>query len=532
MPDTVERTLQSMSVEQKLGQLFCIEVNSSTLNSAFKETIAKYHFGNVGLFNTFNGSRRQIRQSNLEIEQVIREHCAGVQPIIAVDEEGGCSSQFQDGVTPTPGNFALGATDDENDAYSCGWSIGSELCDLGINMAWAPVLDLCRNPHDPIVGARSFGDSPQLVARLGIALSKGLNAGGVGSTYKHYPGQGSISSSGDSYRELPVSRLQEHQLNSLDGYPFLEAIRQGADCLMVGNVVLSGIPKVEKGVPATLSRYAMTTLLRERYGYDGVVVTDNIGLGPTHDAFPPQKAALLAFRAGADMITALGPRSPHIVMYNALLSALKQKAISEEAMNDRVRRILRLKERLSAYREARRPLSELQRSLLLRKVARDSVTLVRDPRGLLPARPEQFPRVLVIVPQMQAISSADGFAHVECNFGDIISPFYPVVTVQKIPLAPDENRVGECLQLAGKHDLVMICSENANEFPLYLNLVNQISAVSPTIVIPLRFAYEITALHPSATIVSAFSYMDTSLRAVGDVIRGEAQPPGKLPIHL
>ena len=78
----------------------------------------------------------------------------------------------------------------------------------------------------------------------------------------------------------------------------------------------------------------------------------------------------------------------------------------------------------------------------------------------------------------------------------------------------------------------MICSENANEFPLYLNLVNQISAVSPTIVIPLRFAYEITALHPSATIVSAFSYMDTSLRAVGDVIRGEAQPPGKLPIHL
>ncbi len=532
MTDTIERTLQSMSIEQKLGQLFCIEVNSSILNSAFEDTIAKYHFGNVGLFNTFNGTRRQIRQSNQEIERVIMEHCAGIKPIIAVDEEGGCFSQFQDGVTPTPGNFALGATQSENDAYSCGWCIGSDLCDLGINMAWAPVLDLCRNPDDPIVGARSFGDSPQMAARLGIALSKGLNTGGVGSTYKHYPGQGAISTSGDSYRELPVSQLPEHQLNSLDGYPFLEAIRQGADCLMVGNVVLSGIPKVERGMPATLSRYAITTLLRERYGYDGVVITDNIGLGPTHDAFPPQKAALLAFQAGADIITALGSRSPHIVMYNALLSALKQRIISEEAVNDKVRRVLQLKERLSAYREARKPLSEIQKSLLLRNVARDSVTLVRDPKGLLPARPAQYPRVLAIVPEMQAISSADGFAHAECNFGDIISPYYPVVSVQKIPLSPDEGSIRECLQLAEKHDLVMICSENSNEFPLYLHLVNQIAEASPTIVIPLRFAYEVTALHPNATIVSAFSYMDTSLRAVCDVIRGDAQPRGKLPIHL
>ncbi len=532
MADMIESTLQSMSMEQKLGQLFCIEVNSNTLNSAFEDTISKYHFGNVGLFNTFSGTRQQIRQNNLEIERVITKHCAGVKPIIAVDEEGGCSSQFQDGVTPTPGNFALGATENEDDAYACGWCIGSELCDLGINMAWAPVLDLCRNPHDPIVGARSFGDSPQLVARLGIALSKGLNAGGVGSTYKHYPGQGAISTSGDSHRELPVSRMQEHQLNSLDGYPFLEAIHQGADCLMVGNVVLSGIPNVEKGVPATLSRYTITTLLRERYGYDGVVITDNIGLGPTHDAFPPQKSALLAFQAGADIITALGSRSPHIVMYNALLSALKQKIISEDAVNDKVRRILRLKERLSAYQETRRPLSEIQKSLMLRKVARDSVTLVRDPRGLLPARPELFPHVLVIVPQMQAISSADGFAHVECNFGDIISPYYPAVTVQKIPLTPDESSVNECLELAGHHDLVMICSENSNEFPAYLDLVNRIAATGPTIVIPLRFAYEVTAVHPNATIVSAFSYMDASLRAVCNVICGEEQPQGRLPIHL
>ncbi|MGN0762045.1 MAG: glycoside hydrolase family 3 N-terminal domain-containing protein, partial [Aristaeellaceae bacterium] len=266
-PDA-EALLRSMTPEQKLGQLFLISLSGTEPDREFLDIEAQYHFGNVFLSGQNLRSPEQVRRLNEGLRAVITEASGGVPPMIAVDEEGGSASQFPFSITRIPCSFTLGAAHQPGTTEALGHALGNDLSELGFNMLLGPVLDLCRSHSDRVIGVRAYGDDPLLAAELGTAFARGVEAGGCGCTFKHFPGYGDMSVIDGIY----CNTSTPEELLEGDAYPFAQAIARGARCVMAGQIVLPRLPAAQPQLPASMSRDVIQGLLRDRLHFDGVVI--------------------------------------------------------------------------------------------------------------------------------------------------------------------------------------------------------------------------------------------------------------------
>ncbi len=516
------KQLEGMSVEQKLGQLFCISLGSTNVDADFLEAVRHYRFGNANLFGLNIQTLRQVRNMTENIQREMREGSGGIEALITVDEEGGSASQFSFGVTKMPGNFSLGAANDEHNTRLMGRILGNELSDAGFNMLLGPVLDLCRSPLNRIIGVRAFSDAPLRTAALGIAFAQGVEEGGCGCTYKHFPGHGAAVMK----NALPINDLNEEALLKLDAYPFGKAIEAGASSIMVGHIALPGLSEDSSLLPASLSERVIHDLLREKMGFQGVVIAD----GAVAEQYPFAKASLMAFQAGTDIIVHNSIRH-QIVAWKALMHALQKNRITEEELNEHVLRILELKAHVEECRRNRLVLNDLEKATVIRGTMQKSVTLLRDPMGLVPLG-GRFNRALIVSPVLESLSVLDGNTKEFDTFGDHMALLFPHAEVRKIALTPTREEREALYELAKGADLVVIGSENANEFPCYLALVNDLVSIKPTVVVSLRFAYEAAFIDPRATVLGAFTFVNPAMEAVADVIAGRLEPRGDLPMRL
>lgn len=258
--------------------------------------------------------------------------------LVAIDEEGGDVTRLEVRTGSSfPGNHALGAVDDVELTEHVARELGRRLAECGANFNWAPSADVNSNPGNPVIGVRSFGAAPDLVARHTAAYVTGLQAAGVAACTKHFPGHGDTAV--DSHHALPRIDVDTDVLHERDLAPFRAAIAAGTKAVMSAHIL---VPALEPELPATLSRRVLTDLLRGELGYDGLIVTDAVEMKAIADTYGIERGSVLAVAAGADAICVGGGLADEETvrrLRDALVAAVRSGDLPEERLADAAERV-------------------------------------------------------------------------------------------------------------------------------------------------------------------------------------------------
>ncbi len=259
---------------------------------------------------------------------------AETMPLLGVDQEGGRVCRMDWPGCVFSGNMALGALDDPSRTRAIARALAEQLSALGIGVNFAPVLDVNNNPRNPVIGVRSYGGDPELVARHGVAALQGFREGGVLPVIKHFPGHGDTV--GDSHYVMPEQHADRARLDAVELYPFRQALESGYETAVMSTHIL--FPALDPEYPSTLSRRILTDLLRKELGYRGLVVTDCMEMGAIAERWTPEEAAVLAVEAGADMLVISHSRDVQVRMHRALVEAVGAGRLSEDRLAESVAR--------------------------------------------------------------------------------------------------------------------------------------------------------------------------------------------------
>ena len=518
--DFVKTKLDAMTVEQKVGQIMIGYFNGPVLSPELADKIQNMHMGGVILYGVTGNieSTRQVVKLTGDIQKTAVD--AGEIPLfISIDQEGGRVTRITNGMTVFPGNMSLGAAGDAKLASQAAAVMARELKILGINLNFAPDIDVNSNPDNPIIGTRSFGSSPAEVARLGIAVIDAYNEEGIISTAKHFPGHGDTSV--DSHLGLPIVNRSLQQLNTVELAPF-RAVASKVPVIMTAHIVL---PAIDSEHPATLSPKALE-MLREDVGFEGLIITDSLGMGAIAKNWSLEEAAIQAFLAGADILLYGADRESkvedQVVVYEALVQAVNDGRISSARLDDSVRRILATKRQFGILTEPM-PKSELYSELaspkslaVAEQVALQSITLVKNENHLLPLAKRQTP---IIWPEEMKAALQPLLA--ECPS---LRPYF-------IPLQATKADREAIKKVVAEEKAVLIGSYNLHQNIAWRQLISSLD-FKRAFVLSVRSPYDI--IHIPYTAGYAVSYDDNAvtMKVLGKVLNGQLQPKGRLPVDI
>lgn len=327
--------VSKMSLEEKIGQMILAGISGTTMDANTKKLVNQFHIGGIIFYkNNFNTPAQTIQLVN----QLKTENSSRLPLFLSTDQEGGRVTRLPGGLTNFPTNEQIGKVNNREFSYKIGTLLGRELKEFGLNLDFAPALDINSNPNNPVIGDRSFGNNPEIVSELGIQTMKGIQSQNVIPTIKHFPGHGDTSV--DSHLDLPIVNKSLKELKELELIPFERAIDDGADVVMVAHILL---PKLDKTNPASMSKAIMTDLLRNKLSFNGVIITDDMTMGSITEHFDIGKAAVESVKAGSDIIL-VGHNYNNVVKIIASLKrAVQNGEISEQRLNESTERIIQLK---------------------------------------------------------------------------------------------------------------------------------------------------------------------------------------------
>lgn len=332
----VEESMSNMTLEEKIGQLFIISYRDKNQDIKYLESLLeKVKPSGFVLFN----ENISNYESTLNLVKQVK-NSSKVPMIISIDQEGGSVQRLQamKDYQPTyiPYMYDLGLTNDLNLAKEVGKVMALELRTIGVNVDFAPSLDIFSNPKNKVIGKRSFGVDAKTVSNMGIALASGLKENKVMPVYKHFPGHGDTTA--DSHYSLPVIDKTYEELKEFELIPFQDAIDSGAEVIMVGHLAVPNI--TSSNIPASLSKILITDILKNKMGYNGLVITDALDMGAIKDNYKQEEVISLAINAGVDLL--LMPTEPEKAIDDVVLN-IKNGKIDEELINEKCRKILTFK---------------------------------------------------------------------------------------------------------------------------------------------------------------------------------------------
>lgn len=339
----VEATLAQMTLAQKIAQMLMVGVPGTAVNDTSYYRVATQGVGGIIFLPGNITTPEQVTAFTTALQQTARQGGSGIPLFIGWNHEGGRIVRRNAGLTQFPSNMALGAADQPDIVQAIGEAVGQEMLSLGVNMNFAPVLDVNTEPTNPVIGLRAYGDTPYVVASLGRAYITGQQAAGVVAVAKHFPGHGGVAV--DSHLDLPQFAQTLEGLWDTDLLPFQEALSADVGAIMVAHLKMPNVDPA--GLPSSLSPVLVHDLLRTEMGYDGVVMTDDMGMGAIAKHYSLAEASVLAVLAGNDLLLAVEPYSYPDVMMEALLTAVSTNQLTEARIDESVRRILRLKYRFA-----------------------------------------------------------------------------------------------------------------------------------------------------------------------------------------
>lgn len=342
--DKLQKNIEEISLNEKIGQMLIVGFDGQNINENIKSLILDNHVGGVIFFSNNVESLEGVINLTNELKKI---NTSNKFPLfIAVDEEGGSVSRTPNEFLAIPSAQYIGAFDDENINYNIGKIIADELKQQGYNMDFAPSLDILSNPYNTVIGDRSYGETSDIVSRLGIKTMEGIRDSSIVSVIKHFPGHGDTDV--DSHYGLPLVEKSLAELKELELIPFENAIKAGADAIMISHILLT---KIDSENPATMSKEVITNVLRENMEFDGVVITDDMTMGAIIENYDIGEASVKSINAGADIILVCHGYENELNVINSIKNAVKNNIISEERINESVYRILKLKEKYKITNE-------------------------------------------------------------------------------------------------------------------------------------------------------------------------------------
>lgn len=338
VPDVTQELLNSMTTEEKIGQLVLVGLDGTEPNEHTRKLIETYHVGGFIFYkyNIVNTKQALDMFNNLK-----RMNAVNKAPLwMSVDEEGGRVTRLPDELIKMPTNQRIGQVNSNELSGQIGQLMGSQLASYGLNMTFAPVLDVNSNPNNPVIGDRSFGNNIDIVSKLGIATMKGIQSEDVVPVVKHFPGHGDTLV--DSHKGLPVIKHSIERLRKLEFVPFRNAIHQGAEVVMIAHLSL---PKIDPDYPSSMSEIIVNDILRNELGFKGVVITDDMTMGAIEQNVEIGEASVQAVLAGVNIVLVGHEEAKGTRVLKALTSAVNKGTLSGEVLERRVYAILKLKQK-------------------------------------------------------------------------------------------------------------------------------------------------------------------------------------------
>lgn len=424
----VDSLLSNMSLRQKITQMMMVDFRQwktadeeaksdfTKMNSEVQKIVEDYDFGSVIFFANNIKETEQSFDLTMDLQKAATKD-NGIPLLITTDQEGGIVYRLGSG-TALPGNMALGATGDVNNAKIAGEIIGSELSSLGINTTLAPVVDVNNNANNPVIGLRSYGEDAEMVGKMASAEIEGLAEYNVIGCAKHFPGHGDTAT--DSHYGLPMVDKSKEELLNNELKPYQVAINQGIEMIMSAHIlypqldsttVYSEKTKQQEKLPSTLSHKILTNLLKEEMGFKGVVVTDAMNMAGIAATYDEVQAVKLAINAGVDLIcmptniTCLEDMSKLDAIIDGVEKAVNDGEIQESRLDDAVTRVLTLKENkgILDWKESNYSLEKAlatvgcdENRAKEREIAAKAVTVVKNENNTLPLNVTKKSKVLLV----------------------------------------------------------------------------------------------------------------------------------------
>ncbi|MFD8890991.1 glycoside hydrolase family 3 protein [Streptomyces sp. Sge12] len=533
--------MDRMSLDEKIGQLFVSRayghsatdpdpVDAEHNLAAFgvrtaAELVSRFHLGGIIYFAWAHNTRtpRQIGALSVALQQAALTTGARIPLLLSTDQEHGAVARIGRPATLLPGAMALGAAGSTAHARRAARIAGAELAAMGIRQDYAPVADVNVNPANPVIGVRSFGSDPQAVAELVAAQVHGYQGAGVAATAKHFPGHGDTET--DSHVGLPVMRHSRAAWEELDEPPFRAAVEAGVDAIMTAHIVFPALDP--SGDPATLSRPIVTGLLRERLGFQGVVITDALDMAGVRQKYGNDRVPVLALLAGCDQLL----NAPDLgLAIRSVRAAVESGELTQARIEESVLRILELKARRGLFDEAYTTGREIDSLVGVQQhldaadtIAAATTTLLANPGGLVPLDATSGPRLLVTGTDPVSPTGTTGPPTV------VLARELTALGCRATAVPP-----ARAVAAAAGHAAVLVCTYNVpeGESPQRTLVADLIATGVPVVVVAVRNPYDPARLPLCAAELATYSWTDVEMRAAARVLTGAVRPAGRLPVPV
>jgi len=509
-----------LALKEKIGQLFMCGFDGLEPTDGIAQLIAEYKLGGIIYFRRNLRDAEQVRALSAKLQGL-----SDAPLFISADQEGGMVVRLEEGVTVMPGAMAQGAADDaELTREAARWS-GAELRSIGINMNFAPCLDVNNNPKNPVIGVRSYGENPAKVAALGMAAIAGYREGGVAAVAKHFPGHGDTET--DSHHELPVVPHDMGRINAVELVPFRQATEEGADAIMTAHVVFPAFEP--ERLPATLSRRILTGLLRERLGFGGVIVTDCLEMNAISETIGVARGAVEAIKAGADLVLVSHRLPRQKAALDAVLEAVMTGEIPEYRIDEAARRIWELKRARGLFGGAAPEPDRIRAELAADRLCEAAITAVKG-KPLLPKEG----KVAVIWTEARVGTEVVEVIDQAWTLGEALRQAGRDVVELRIGLETTVEEAREAMVVARQADAVVFVSYDAAFFSKQAGLIRDLADLKGKrfILVAGRTPYDGVGIAGLENYLCTYENKPRMMTALAAVLTGQKQPQGKLPVAL
>jgi beta-N-acetylhexosaminidase len=471
------------------------------------------------------------------LQRIALKRPSGIPLHMTIDFEGDFKNDYMSGgIRQFPPPMGLAAIGDPKLTYRVGLTIAKQLSAIGVTQMYSPVCDVNINPKNPEIGVRSFGDNPETCAIHAVALLKGFQDGGIAATAKHFPGRG--DSGTDAHDVLDVIRADKQRMQEVELYPFKAAIAAGVKAIMTGHSVY---PAYDDTYPTTLSEKILTGLLREELGFDGVIVSDAIGMAAILKQWPLPRACALAIKAGCDTILLKADDESRSQCFFGIKQAVESGELSEKRIDEAVTHLLRMKYDQGLFETAGRKDPKKAQAYAMSRpvidfswdVAKKAIIVMRD-NQMLPL--EKDKKILIIEQRIPyEFVGKDPYMHSHMFCEAMVEQSENLILVDT-DFAATEPEVEECLELAKQADLVVMTNYYARIVKTGNNrfLAKKLKEAGHRVVIVTNYPYVDGTTSEADAAVCIFSGTPDSIRISAQVLFGKVKPSAKtkLPIRL
>jgi len=509
--------------KKRIGQLFIVGYQGEEPSSDFLRFVEEWGIGGVIVF-----ARNLTDPARLPGHLAKICEAAGQQVFTSIDQEGGLVLRILSRGSLFPSAMALSATNSLELTEQCHEAIGREMLSLGLNWNLAPVLDI-NHPDNPGIGARSFADTPQRVADFGSAAIRGLQKAGVLACAKHFPGKGHAKV--DSHLTLPVIPYDAGRLERFELLPFAQAIKNDVAAIMTAHVFFPAYEKTPD-LPATLSQPVLTGLLREKLGFKGILVTDDLEMGAITESYGIAQAAAMSFQAGADLLLICHQLEQQRLAADTIMQRVAQDARVGQRLEESLQRIASARKKLAGGSN-KASLAELKKlhQPLIDKLHAESVRFLRYEPSLLPLR-KDAEQLVFCLPQISALVQVEE-EHRDDGLKSLIEKeFSRARTIVYDPKTAGQALIDQIAKTVGsdaKKAQMVFMTYNAHLFSGQLEAVRHFAQLVDKITVAaLRNPFDLAGLTGIKTCAATFGFRTPAIMALLNVLKG-ATPPATGP---